>query len=358
MEFEGLIKSHVQRIKTLKNDILTEEATKTSLIMPFFRILGYDVFNPNEFMPEFVAAVGLKKGEKVDYAIKFDNEPVILVECKSINEKLEKHDSQLYRYFGTTTAKFAILTNGIVYRFYTDIDELNKMDEAPFLEINLLELRDEQIAKLQHFTKENFDKEAIYDSAEGLKNEAQIRQILKDEIDNPSEELVKFILGKGVYNRAKTQSVIEKYTPIVKNAFDYIIKEMLSKKIETAFANTESTGVSEPQSDNEGINTTEEVENKIVTTEEELESYYIVRAILSKYINVDRITYSDKESYFAIILDDHITKWLCRIYIKKNKKYIGIVENGEKTKYLIENISDIYGYADKLVQRLQVLDMK
>ena len=309
-------------------------------------------------MPEFVADVGLKKGEKVDYAIKLDNEPVILVECKSISEKLEKHDSQLYRYFGTTTAKFVILTNGIMYRFYTDIDELNKMDEAPFLEINLLDLRDEQIVKLQHFTKENFDKEAIYDSAEGLKNEAQIRQILKDEIDNPSEELVKFILGKGVYNRAKTQSVIEKYTPIVKNAFDYIIKEMLSKKIETAFANTESTGVSEPQSDNEGINATEEVENKIVTTEEELESYYIVRAILSKYINVDRITYSDKESYFAIILDEHITKWLCRIYIKKNKKYIGIVENGEKTKYLIENISDIYGHADKLVQRLQVLDMK
>ena len=108
------------------------------------------------------------------------------------------------------------------------------MDEAPFLEINLLELRDEQIAKLQHFTKENFDKDAIYDSAEGLKNEAQIRQIIKDEIDDPSEELVKFILGKGVYNRAKTQAVIEKYTPIVKNAFDYIIKEMLNKKIETA----------------------------------------------------------------------------------------------------------------------------
>ena len=96
----------------------------------------------------------------------------------------------------------------------------------------------------------------------------------------------------------------------------------------------------------------------VFTTEEELESYYIVRAILSKYINVDRITYSDKESYFAIILDDHITKWLCRIYIKKNKKYIGIVENGEQIKYTIENISDIYGYADKLFARLQVLDVK
>ena len=232
------------------------------------------------------------------------------------------------------------------------------MDEAPFLEINLLELRDEQIAKLQHFTKEKFDRDAIYDSAEGLKNEAQIRQIIKDEIENPSDELVKFILGKGVYNRVKTQAVIEKYTPIVKNAFDYIIKEMLSKKIETAFANTEPTESSTPQSDNEEINTNEEVESKIVTTEEELESYYIVRAILSKYINVDRITYSDKESYFAIILDDHITKWLCRIYIKKNKKYIGIVENGEQIKYTIENISDIYGYADKIVQRLQLLEVK
>lgn len=357
MEFEGLIKSHVQRIKTLKNDILTEEATKTSLIMPFFRILGYDVFNPNEFMPEFVADVGLKKGEKVDYAIKLDNEPVILVECKSINEKLEKHDSQLYRYFGTTTAKFAILTNGIVYRFYTDIDEVNKMDEAPFLEINLLELRDEQIAKLQHFTKENFDKDAIYDSAEGLKNEAQIRQIIKDEIENPSEELVKLILGKGVYNRAKTQAVIEKYTPIVKNAFDYIIKEMLNKKIETAFANSENTS-SSLSADNEEANIEEGNESKIVTTQEELDSYYTVKAILSKHVNVERITYKDTETYFAIILDEHITKWLCRIYIKKNKKYIAIVENGEQIKYSIENISDIYGYADKLVQRLQSLDMK
>ena len=231
------------------------------------------------------------------------------------------------------------------------------MDEAPFLEINLLELRDEQIAKLQHFTKEKFDRDAIYDSAEGLKNEAQIRQIIKDEIENPSDELVKFILGKGVYNRVKTQAVIDKYSPIVKNAFDYIIKEMLSKKIETAFANTETTESSAPQSDNEEINTNEEVEGKIVTTEEELESYYIVRAILSKYIDVDRITYSDKESYFAIILDKHITKWLCRIYIKKNKKYIAIVENGEHIKYTIENISDIYGYTDKLVQRLQSLDV-
>lgn len=191
-----------------------------------------------------------------------------------------------------------------------------------------------------------------------MKNEAQIRQIIKEEIENPSEELVKLILGKGVYNRAKTQSVIDKYTPIVKNAFDYIIKELLNKKIETAFANTEPIALSETQTNNEETIIEDESGNNIVTTEEELEAYYIVKAILSKYIDIERISYSDKESYFAIILDDRITKWLCRIYIKKSKKYIAIFENGEKTKYSIENISDIYGYADKLVQRLQVLDMK
>ena len=133
---------------------------------------------------------------------------------------------------------------------------------------------------------------------------------------------------------------------------------MLNKKIETAFANTEPTPATESQADNEDVKINDEVESNIVTTEEELEAYYIVRAILSKYIDVERISYSDKESYFAIILDDRITKWLCRIYIKKNKKYISIVENGEKTKYSIENISDIYGYADKLFARLQVLDVK
>lgn len=125
MSFEEKVKSFSSRIKSLKDTIQTEEATKTSLVMPFFQALGYDVFNPQEFTPEFVADVGIKKGEKVDYAIKIDDEPMILIECKSVNENLEKHDSQLFRYFGTSTAKFAILTNGIIYRFYTDIEETN-----------------------------------------------------------------------------------------------------------------------------------------------------------------------------------------------------------------------------------------
>jgi len=156
-KFTEQLKALSERTLNLKDTLNTEEATKTALVMPFFQLLGYDVFNPLEFSPEFTADVGIKKGEKVDYAILEDNEPVILIECKSVNEKLDNHDSQLFRYFGTTTSKFGILTNGVEYRFYTDLDEQNKMDSSPFLRFNLCELKDNHIVEIFKFTKENFD---------------------------------------------------------------------------------------------------------------------------------------------------------------------------------------------------------
>ena len=169
MDFIDRLKQYSKRVESLKDNIQTEEATKTSLIMPFFSLLGYDVFNPDEFIPEFTADVGIKKGEKVDYAILQEGKPVILIEAKWIGEKLEKHDSQLFRYFATCNAKFAILTNGQYYRFYTDLEEPNKMDETPFLDINLLDLKETQVTELKKFCKENFNEAEIFDAASELK---------------------------------------------------------------------------------------------------------------------------------------------------------------------------------------------
>lgn len=117
----------------------------------FFQLLGYDVFNPLEFCPEYTADIGIKKGEKVDYAILMGKDPVILIEAKSVNKKLDRHSSQLFRYFVSTPAKFAILTNGIEYKFYTDLDDTNKMDKEPFLDINLLNIKDAEISQLNKF---------------------------------------------------------------------------------------------------------------------------------------------------------------------------------------------------------------
>ena len=188
MTFEEQLKSFAARAKTIKDGIATEEATKTSLIMPFFQILGYDIFNPLEFSPEYVADVGIKKGEKVDYAILLDKRPIILIEAKSVNEELVRHSSQLFRYFGATTAKFGILTNGIKYWFYTDLDELNKMDETPFLEIDILDLREQQIQELKKFCKNNFDLDKIIDTASDLKYLGLIRNVIKDTFSNPSDD--------------------------------------------------------------------------------------------------------------------------------------------------------------------------
>lgn len=192
MEFNESIKQFSERVSIMKNTISTEESTKMSLIVPLFQLLGYDVFNPLEFCPEYTADVGIKKGEKVDYAILEDGKPNILIECKSCSETLDKHASQLFRYFSTTPAKFGILTNGVIYKFYTDLEEANKMDLIPFLEINMENIKDSSINELKKFCKENFDKDKIFSTAEELKYTSLIKGILASEYDNPSEEFVRF----------------------------------------------------------------------------------------------------------------------------------------------------------------------
>lgn len=350
--FEEKIKSFVARIETLKDSILTEEATKTSLIMPFFALLGYDVFNPTEFVPEFVADVGIKKGEKVDYAIILNNEPSILVEAKSVNEKLEKHDSQLFRYFGTTKAKFAILTNGITYRFYTDLDEPNKMDSAPFLSIDLLDLRDSDIAELKKFEKNTFDVDNIVNTASDLKYCGLIKQFLKEEFSNPSDEFTKLVLSADIYTGRYTQVVLDKFKPIVKKSIAQYLNELVNDKIKNAL-NIESVALPTGEVV-EDIPEEEEVSG-IVTTEEELQAFYIVKSILGDSFDMSRITYKDTASYFGILIDGKVTRWICRIFLKEHVKYIVIPNGNDSIKYSIDNVSDIYKLADALKARAVTL---
>ncbi|GHU96731.1 hypothetical protein FACS1894156_8070 [Bacteroidia bacterium] len=137
MDFKDSLVQLAARIEKLKGNIATEEATKNALIMPFIQALGYDVFDPTEIVPEFTCDIGTKKGEKIDYAIMQNGKPAVLIECKHWQQNLELHDNQLLRYFNVANAKFGILTNGITYRFYTDLEAPNKMDEKPFMEITL-----------------------------------------------------------------------------------------------------------------------------------------------------------------------------------------------------------------------------
>ncbi|WP_080840085.1 type I restriction endonuclease [Cohnella massiliensis] len=347
--FSDKIKSLSKRVSTLKDRILTEEATKTSIIMPFFQLLNYDVFNPEEFVPEFVADVGIKKGEKVDFAILQNGEPVILIEAKSIQEKLTKHDSQLFRYFGTTRAKFAILTNGIHYRFYTDLEKENVMDTAPFFEFNLLEIKDSQISELIKFRKDDFDVENILTTASELKYTNEIKNFLIQQFDNPSDALVSLVISD-IYPGKKTKQVIEKFGDLVKKSFKQMLSEMLNDKFKAAIETTNASAEISSAKEVEQKNLPQEEANvQIVTTEEEIEGYAAVKILLSETVDPSRVFYRDNMSYFNILIDDNIRKWICRLGFNTGNKYIQFNDE-ERTTFNISGPTDIISHKEKIIE--------
>lgn len=328
------------RIEQLKDQIKTEEATKQSFIMPFFQILGYDVFNPLEFCPEFTADTGIKKGEKVDYAILKDGEPFILIEAKGCFEKLEKHDSQLYRYYATTDSRFAILTNGIIYRFFADLDSPNKMDKLPFFELNMLELTDSSIKYLERFIKENLDVDSILNTASELKYLNLSKNYFKELVENPNDDFIKFIIS-GIYEGTKTQAVIDKFKPIIKKGINSYINDKMSSKFKETLNQTDSSD-DETEEENE--------ESKIITTVEEMNAYAIVKSIVRKTIPANRLTFKDTVSYFSIFIDNNTRKWLCRIIVEKKNNYLIIPdENKKEIRLSINEIDDIFNYEKELI---------
>lgn len=365
MELKNKIEDLGKKIKIYKERISNEEMTKTAFILPFFEALGYDTRNPFEFYPEFTADLLDSKGEKVDYAILREDRPQILIEAKSCNDNLEKHDKQLMRYFHTTEAKIGILTNGIVYKFYTDLEEPNKMDIKPFLEIDLLNIRETEINELKKFSKTDFDILNILTSAEELKYSGAIKKLLKSNFDMPSEAFSNYILGE-IYEGIKTQKIKDKFSLIIKKSLNEFLNDIVRTKLEGVLENN-NTGNIKNESAIEEI----EIEKIIIkdepeTTQEELEGLGIVKSILIEQLGKDisRIEYKDTISYFGILLDGNIRKWICRLRFNTENKYIAfpeIDENGNKTnkelKFLLSGLNDIYNYKDLLKKSLELYSL-
>lgn len=349
MEFNEQIKNFASQIEERIKSIQTEESTKMSLIVPFFQLLGYDVFNPEEFCPEYTADVGIKKGEKVDYAILENGEPVVLIECKWCGDTLDKHGSQLFRYFSTTSAKFGILTNGIQYKFYTDLEEANKMDLVPFLELDMLNLKDALISELKKFCKNNFDSERIFSTAEELKYTNLIKQLLSSELESPSESFVRFVLSD-IYDGQKNQKVIEKFSPIVKKSFSSLINDIVNQKISSAL-NDDIEKQLPPSKEKEDSPEEALPQSKIITTEEELESFYIIRGLLVGTTDISNITHRDTESYFGILFQNNNRKPICRLDLDKKRKQLLIPDENKKFERIyIDSLNDIYQYKDRLIE--------
>lgn len=354
MDFKDQIKILGDRVIRLKDQIQTEEATKNAFIMPFIQALGYDVFNPLEVVPEFVSDIGIKKGEKIDYAIFLDNKPAILIECKHWNQNLSVHDGQLLRYFHTSKAKFGLLTNGINYRFYSDLVDANKMDEKPFLEFNITEIKENQVEELKKFHKSYFDAESIVNTASELKYTNELKQLLHKELNNPSPEFVK-LLTKQVYPSVITAKVLEQFTNLTKKSVQQYTSDLITERLKTAL--TKEDEVAKEQDSKSAVPIAIEPENKIETTVEEMEAFMIIKSILRQKIDIKRISYRDAQSYFSVVLDDNNRKIVCRLYLNGNKKYfVTLNEERKEVKNEIKSLDDLFNFSDQLLSIVATID--
>ena len=356
MDFKDQIKLLSERVIKLKENTQTEEATKTAFIMPFLQTLGYDVFDPTEVVPEYTCDLGIKKGEKIDYAIHKDGQPIILIECKHCKEDLTSHNGQLFRYFHVSNARFGILTNGIIYRFYTDLVEKNKMDEKPFFEFNMEKYRESQVDKLREFHKSYFDVDTILNTASELKFTNEIRNAIDREINNPSDEFVKYF-ARPIYPGRFNDVVMGQFRAIVKQAFVQYTNDYINERLKSAISadTVVENKVDKTEQGADVAATSDEAEkiedNRIVTTEEELQGFYIVRSILYPEVDdINRVQYRDTMSYFGILLDDNNRKPICRLYFNSSNKYLETC-NVEKwgQKHLLESLDDIYKYKDEII---------
>lgn len=340
MDIQIKFKALAEKIEQMKDGIASEEATKTAFVLPFINILGYDIFDPTEVVPEFTADMGIKKGEKVDYAIMQGGKPILIMECKPCYEKLDLHDSQLYRYFATTKCRFAILTNGIEYRIYTDLEDANVMDSKPFITFNMTDMKENILTEIKKFQKDTFNIDSIIGSASTLKYVSNIKSFLAEEMLSPSDDFVRLFASK-VYSGKLTTKVIEEFRGFVNKATAQTISERVNERLSNAI----SKEVSEQKSETEIEETV-----KVVTTMDETEGFMIVKVILRRILPSERISDRDTQSYFGVLLDDNNRKPICRLHFNNDKKYIGLFDaDKNETKYVVETVDDIYKFETEIL---------
>lgn len=360
MDFVDQLRLLSSRIAATRSMVQTEEATKTAMIMPFIQILGYNVFDPTEVTPELIADIGTKKGEKVDYAILREGRPIMLFECKKAGAELNVNNAgQLFRYFHVTAARFGVLTNGITYRFFTDLEQPNKMDETPFFEFNILEFKDRDVDELRKFAKSAFDVDQILTTANELKYTRAIQNKLAEWVLSPPEDFVRLIAADLVGGRRFTPAIRDQFTGVTRRAFEQLLAERINERLKGAMApDPVKIEVIAPAAEAQRDPASSVVapgEATVSTTVEETEGFFTVRAILRALVPSKRVVMRDAQTYCAILLDDNNRRPICRLRFNNPEKLrIGLFgASKEETIVSLASVDDIYTHAETIVATVQ-----
>jgi hypothetical protein len=367
MDFVDEVKLLAAKTAGLLGHIKTEAATRTALIEPFIRALGYDTSDPTEVVPEFGAELdvpGVPKNKKIDYGILKEGKPIILIECKCHTDKLLDGYKQLFHYAVATDTRIGVLTNGVIYRFYADLDKPNKLDEAPFLELDMLNLQEPLVEELKKLTKPALSVSEMLTAASELKYVGGILKILSEQTDASKidENFAKYFFQQLCPDRAFAGLVKPQWRAFTHRALNQFVTEEIKRRLGVSDGGSSPTSTITPPPD-PVIEPVEPVIEKTVTTPEEMEAFYIVKSILRDIVKPSRIGYRDVNSYFNVLFDSKTTKPICRFYFNNPKNmrlglFTGTDDGKQEVKISIATLDEIYYYTDKIKAIVTYYDLK
>jgi len=310
-------------------ELCTNEAqTRKFLIEPFFIMLNYV---STDLIPEYNADFGDRISQKIDYAIILNKKDTILIEAKKQTSKLsDKEAGQLNGYFNNTkNSKLAILTNGIEYRFYSDVVEPNIIDNKPFFQFNLSNYSEKDIESLIRFDKRFIKIKEIIESAQEIIFAESFEDSLFKELNVPSKDLLKIIHRNMLFKTKFNDETQGKMISLINSS---LLKCLYDKKV-----------LDEASSNSLGV----------ITTELEIQAYHTIRTLLiqNKKIPNERISYKDFKSFFNISVDDSSKKVICKLVFNGKSMKITI----ENNEYILEHIDDLLKYKNELTNRTLLL---
>lgn len=356
MAFERSMKELIEKIDKEKSYANNEQATKVAFINPFLDNLGYDVRDPRKVQHEYSSEAGGKKGEKVDYAIMKDNIPIMIVEAKHHDKKLVSWGTQLQRYFNVMpSVKFAILTNGIEYKFFTDFDEVNMLDNQPFMHINLNDMSESNFKQLEKFAYDNLDLESAYENAAYQKSMMQIHNVLVENFNTPSDSFIEFFARNiDIGQKAVTSKIKEDLRAPLKQTLDNFITSKIRKSLLHSLGATEeiaNNSTQEAEAPEKAINTERTVKSP---SEDDLQALMIVRAIIAEFAPVEEMFLKNTTTYTTILRYNKTTRWITRIWF--SSKNIRIEINAPSVagqKFDLESLSGFYSYKKAILEALE-----
>ncbi|EAW1285929.1 type I restriction endonuclease subunit R [Salmonella enterica subsp. enterica serovar Javiana] len=320
--FKTRLKSHVDHVKSMGGYCTTEETTKQALIVPFLDILGFSAYDPRKVKAEYSADFpGVKANERVDYALFCQDVPVMFIEAKSFSEDVNNHCPQLSRYFNSTPeVTISAITNGMEWRFFTDLKQKNIMDDTPFLRLRMDSLSDSDAEQLYRFRYDKFKPEALRTLAEESVYLTAFTKTISTSLRDVDNEFVKYIASRSNIERQLNQKFLDAITPLVKLA----VEKAVSAMVVSGLASIDKERTVDTENKANGVSTENGAEPIDQNNPDELsakrktEVFNKVKQIVGEQYDMQ---YKDTESYFGIMYEGKTNRWLIR-YFDKREPYV------------------------------------